>query len=38
MSVAVGERVLSLGAIDFIQKPIDPQKIETVLRQYGIVV
>ncbi len=32
------ERVLGLGAIDFIKKPIDAQKIEAVLRQYGIVV
>jgi CheY-like chemotaxis protein len=30
------ERVLGLGAIAFIKKPADPQKIETVLRQYGI--
>lgn len=32
------ERVLSLGAIDFIKKPVDAQKVEAVLRQYGIVV
>jgi len=32
------ERVLNLGAIDFIKKPVDAQKIETVLRLYGIVV
>lgn len=32
------ERVRSLGAIAFIKKPVDAQKIETTLRQYGILV
>ena len=32
------ERVLGLGAIAFIKKPVDAQKVETVLRQYGILV
>lgn len=32
------ERVQSLGAIAFIQKPVDAEKVETVLRQYGILV
>lgn len=32
------ERVLSLGAIAFIKKPVDAQKIEVVLREYGIIV
>lgn len=32
------ERVLALGAIAFIRKPVDTQKVETVLRQYGMVV
>lgn len=32
------ERVRSLGAIAFIKKPVDAQKIEETLRQYGILV
>lgn len=32
------ERVRALGAIAFIQKPVDAQKIEAVLREYGILV
>ena len=32
------ERVLELGAIAFIRKPVDADKVETVLRQYGILV
>lgn len=32
------ERVLGLGAIAFIKKPVDAQKIEVVLKQYGILV
>lgn len=32
------ERVLSLGAIAFIKKPVDAQKVEAVLREYGILV
>jgi CheY-like chemotaxis protein len=32
------ERVLGLGAIAFIKKPVDAQKVEAVLRQYGILV
>lgn len=30
------ERVSAMGAIAFIRKPVDAQKIEAVLRQYGI--
>ncbi|MCF8178622.1 MAG: response regulator [Sulfuritalea sp.] len=30
------ERVLNLGAISFIKKPVDALKIEAVLKQYGI--
>jgi len=32
------ERVLGLGAIAFIKKPVDAQKVETVLREYGLTV
>ena len=32
------ERVLKLGAISFIKKPVDAQKVEAVLKQYGIAV
>lgn len=32
------ERVQELGAIAFIKKPVDAEKIQTVLREYGIVV
>lgn len=32
------ERVLGLGAIAFVRKPVDAQKIETVLRDYGVIV
>lgn len=32
------ERVLGLGAIAFIRKPVDAQKVQSVLRQYGIFV
>ncbi len=32
------ERVMGLGAIAFIKKPVDAQKIETVLHEYGIYV
>lgn len=32
------ERVRNLGAIAFIPKPIDAQKVEAVLRAYGILV
>ncbi|MBI3140970.1 MAG: response regulator [Rhodocyclales bacterium] len=32
------ERVLSLGAVAFIKKPVDAQKVEVVLRDYGIFV
>lgn len=31
------ERVKKLGAIDFIKKPVDQEKIKTVLTEYGIV-
>ncbi len=30
------ERVLEMGAIAFIRKPVDADKVETVLRQYGM--
>ena len=30
------ERVMQLGAMDFIQKPIDNQKLTDVLKKYGI--
>lgn len=32
------ERVLGMGAIAFIQKPVDAKKVETVLRRYGVYV
>lgn len=32
------ERVQELGAIAFIKKPVDAEKIQTVLKEYGIVV
>jgi CheY-like chemotaxis protein len=32
------DRVLGMGAIAFVRKPVDATKIEAVLRQYGIVV
>lgn len=32
------ERVLGMGAIAFIKKPVDAQKIQDVLKQYGIYV
>jgi two-component system, chemotaxis family, chemotaxis protein CheY len=31
------ERVLSLGAIAFLKKPVNPQEIDAVLKQYGVV-
>lgn len=30
-------RVAHLGALDFIQKPINPDKLEEVLRKYGLI-
>jgi CheY-like chemotaxis protein len=30
------ERVLSLGAIAFLKKPVNPQEVEAVLKQYGV--
>ena len=30
------ERVVKLGALDFIKKPIDSQKLEEVLKKYGL--
>lgn len=30
------ERMMAMGALDFIRKPIDNQKLVTLLRQYGI--
>ncbi|WP_428825367.1 response regulator [Azonexus sp. IMCC34842] len=35
---AAVDRVLAMGAIAFVRKPVDATKIEAVLRQYGIVV
>lgn len=32
------ERVLGMGAIAFVKKPVDAQKIEVVLKKYGILV
>lgn len=32
------ERVMGLGAIAFIKKPVDAQKVEAVLREYGLTV
>ncbi len=29
-------RVTKLGAIDFIQKPVNPEKLQEVLRKYGL--
>lgn len=31
------ERVIKSGALEFIRKPIDSQKLTTVLQQYGLV-
>ncbi|UXY17184.1 response regulator [Chitiniphilus purpureus] len=31
------ERVRQLGAIAFIKKPVDPAQIESILREYGVV-
>jgi CheY-like chemotaxis protein len=31
------ERVLQLGALDFIRKPIDPGKLAEILQKYGLV-
>jgi CheY-like chemotaxis protein len=30
------ERVKKLGAIDFVKKPVDKEKIQTVLSEYGL--
>ncbi len=30
------QRIVKLGALDFIKKPVDPGKIEAVLKKYGI--
>jgi CheY-like chemotaxis protein len=30
------ERVMSLGALDFIKKPVDTNKLEEVLKRYGL--
>lgn len=32
------ERVMKMGAIAFVQKPVDAQKLEPVLREYGVLV
>lgn len=31
------ERVKKLGAIDFVKKPVDQEKIRTVLMEYGLI-
>ena len=31
------ERVKKLGAIDFVKKPVDKEKIHTVLSEYGLI-
>jgi two-component system, chemotaxis family, chemotaxis protein CheY len=31
------KRVTKLGAIDFIQKPINPEKLQEVLRKFGLI-
>ncbi|EAT11831.1 response regulator [Bermanella marisrubri] len=31
------ERVKKMGAIDFIKKPVDKEKVATVLRDYGLI-
>ena len=31
------ERVLSLGAVAFVKKPVNPAEIQTILKQYGMV-
>lgn len=36
IQAAARERVRQLGAIAFVAKPIDPDKIRTVLKQYGV--
>lgn len=33
---AARERVMKAGALEFIKKPIDSQKLTTVLNQYGL--
>lgn len=35
---AAVDRVLGMGAIAFIKKPVDASKVEAVLREYGIVI
>lgn len=32
------ERVMKMGAIAFVQKPVDAAKLEPVLREYGVMV
>jgi FixJ family two-component response regulator len=31
------ERVMALGALDFIKKPIDGKKLQDVLKKYGLI-
>lgn len=31
------ERVMALGALDFIKKPVDGKKLQDVLRKYGLI-
>lgn len=31
------ERVMALGALDFIKKPIDSKKLQDVLKKYGLI-
>lgn len=35
---AAQERVRGLGAIAFIKKPVDPLRVQTVLKEYGLLV
>jgi CheY-like chemotaxis protein len=34
---AARERVMKLGALDFIQKPIDAEKLAETLKRYGLI-
>ena len=35
---AAQARVLAMGAISFIKKPVDPERIRAVLKEYGLLV
>ena len=34
---AAHSRVTALGAMDFIQKPVNPEKLQDVLRKFGLI-